>query len=365
MKELKGFDPFKRAEIIRPRMIDLVNKKVLLASFEDTSQLKDIPKAQRMGDYFRVKVYAQKKEIEQGLDNFRREPAAIAAKKLGIPPSYFSEEDKKYWQGPNIAECNAVFLGQINGCNLQCWQCYVDDKNKSANPEYGKFFSAEEILTQFLIESRKAQFLTDSDKKLNILRISGGEPFLVPEFIVWMIEAVEKFGLEDFIYLWVDTNLTTGGFYWKYLSEKQREKIRNFKNIGFMGCYKGYDEESFTKTCGAAPEFFKNQFIMHRRLIEEGLDVYSYLYLLTYSEKNLKERIIGFINRLQKEVDEYAPLRLTTPDVKKYSPTEMRLTPERELAFELQYQAIEIWKKEMKRRFGEQANLAPHEIPAR
>jgi hypothetical protein len=132
-----------------------------------------------------------------------------------------------------------------------------------------------------------------------------------------------------------------------------------------VGCYKGYDEESFTKTCGAAPEFFKNQFIMHRRLIEEGLDVYSYLYLLTYSEKNLKERIVGFINRLQKEVDEYAPLRLTTPYVKKYSPTEMRLTPERELALELQYQAIEIWKKEMKRRFGEQANLMPHEIPVR
>lgn len=27
MKETKGFDPIKRAEILRPRMIDLKNKK--------------------------------------------------------------------------------------------------------------------------------------------------------------------------------------------------------------------------------------------------------------------------------------------------------------------------------------------------
>ena len=363
--ELIGFDPIKRAEAIRPRMIDLVNKKVLIASFEDTSQLKDIPQTQRMGDHFRVKIYTKRKEIEQGLDNFRREPAAIAAERLGEPPSYFSKEDKRNWQGPRIAECNAVFLGQINGCNLRCWQCYVDDRNNSANPEYGKFFSAEEILIQFLIESRKAQFLTDSDRKLNILRISGGDPFLVPEIIVWMIEAVQNFGLEDFIYLWVDTNLTVGDFYWKYLSDEQRTKIRNFKNIGFMGCYKGYDEESFTKTCGAAPKFLQEQFKTHRRLIEEGLDVYTYLYPLTYSEPYLREKIIGFMNKLQKEINKYAPLRLTTPCVKKYSPTEMRLTPERERALVLQYPAIEIWKQEIERRFGEKANLAPHEISVR
>lgn len=348
-KELKGFDPIKRAEIIRPRMIDLKNKKVLLASFEDSSQAQDIPEAQRFGDYFRVKIYTKKKEAEQGLDNFRSEPAGIAALRLNT----------------NIAECNAVFLGQVNGCNLQCWQCYVDDKNKSGNPKYGKFFSAEEILTQFLIESRKAQFSSDPDVKVNILRLSGGDPFLVPEFILWIVEAVENFRLQDFIYLWVDTNLMTGDFYWKYLSDEQRTKIRNFKNIGFMGCYKGYDEESFTKTCGAAPEFFKEQFKIHRRLVDEGLDVYTYLYPLTYSEENLREKIIGFMNRLQAEINLYAPMRLTTPYVKLYSPTEMRINPEREKALELQYKAIKIWKEEIEKRFVGYDNLFPHQFPVR
>lgn len=371
MKELKGFDPFKRAEIIRPRMIDLVNKKVLLANFSESPQAGDIYNKHRVNDFFRIKQYEWPEKIQKGpqiarSDIFRSEPAGIAA--LRLNQSLQKHSEKNPARLLNTADCNSVVLFQVNGCNVCCWQCYVDDINKSANPQYGKLFSAEEILIQFLIEARKTSFITDPDKRINILRISGGEPFLVPEVIFWTIEALEKFELQDFIYLWVDTNLMTGDFYWRYLTEEQRTRIREFKNIGFVGCYKGYDEESFTKTCGAAPEFLKEQFKMHRRLVDEGLDVYTYLYPLVYrvlTVPELRKRITDFIDRLQQEIGPLAPLRLTTPDVKKYSPTEMRLTPERELAFELQYQAIEIWKKEMKRRFGQKANLMPHEIPVR
>jgi len=365
MKELKGFDPIKRAEEIRPRMINSKNKKVLLASFTGVSQAKDIPMRRIIGDYFRIKIYEKPEEIEKGLHNFRQEPAGIAACRL--KQSIQKQSLKRgLLTSPNIKECNGAFIAQINGCNLKCWQCYVDDVNKSANPKYGRFFSAEEILIEFLVESRKAQFLIDPDRKVNILRLSGGDPFLVPEIIVWIIEAAEKFGLENYIYFWVDTNLASGDFYWKYLTNKQREKIRNFKNIGFMGCYKGYDEESFTKTCGAAPKFFNEQFKMHRRLIKEELDVYSYFYPLVYSDysdRKLRKCLVLFINRLQKEVNLLAPLRLTTPYTKIYSPTQNRLTPERKKSLELQYAATKIWKEEIKKQFGSRADLMPHQIP--
>ncbi len=361
MEKLRGFNPIKLAEKIRPRMIDLKNKKVLLACFVGTSQAKDIPERQIRNNYFRVKQYEWPDKTKKGIHLFRSEPAGIATLRL-------NESLKKYSKKNPISilktkECNSVFLFQINGCNLNCWQCYVDDINKSANPKYGKFFSAEEILMEFLAESRKTSFITDPNKKVNILRISGGDPFLVPEIIVWIIEALEKFGLEDYVYLWVDTNLSTGTFYWKYLSLWQKEKIRNFKNIGFMGCYKGCDEESFIKTCGASPEFFKEQFLMHRRLIEEGLDVYSYYYPLIYSSKNLKKRLSKFMDRLQEEVNLYAPLRLTTPETKVFYPTKLRMNPEREKSLNIQFEAIKIWKKEMKKRFGKIANTPPHLAP--
>jgi len=180
MKTLTGFNPIELAQKVRPRMIDLKNKKVLLASFANTEQVKDIPKLQKFGDYFRVKIYQKKQEINRGMFNFRNEPAGAACSHLQKSLKNRFEKENSEIRPPTLRECNGGFLCQVNGCNLKCWQCYVDDKNKSANPKYGRFFSAKEIVTQFLIESRKAEFSNDPDRKINVLRLSGGDPFLVP-----------------------------------------------------------------------------------------------------------------------------------------------------------------------------------------
>lgn len=352
MENPKGYDPIKLANELRPRMVDLENKKVLLAVLAGTEQQRDLTESRFWEGVFRSKIYTKAEDME--LDPFRGEPACIAAEKLTVP-------------GERIVtprECNAAFLGQINGCNLNCWYCYVDRVANSADPQYGKFFSAEEYLIQFLIESRKNQNAVNSDYRLNILRISGGEVFIVPEIIFWMVEAVERFKLEDHLYVWVDCNLVTGDFYWKYLTEGQRERIRNFKNLGVCVCHKGFDRRTFYETTGAAPKFFDEQIKLHRRLIDEGLDVYSYLYPVTSSTRDLRKRLAIFMDRLRQEVSVYAPLRMATPPIKVYGPTKKRLTPEREKALENQWLAMRIWKEELQKRYTpEQLSLKPHEVP--
>lgn len=351
---MKGYNPIELAEKLRPKMIDLTNRKVLLAVLTGTEQEPDLTKERFFEDVYRSKLYTTPENRK--LDPFRGEPAGIAAKKLTIPGRRIVAPE----------ECNAAFLGQINGCNLNCWYCYVDRVSNSANPEYGKFFSAEEYLMQFLVEARKHQNSENSNLKLNILRISGGEVFIVPEIIVWMVEAIEKYKLEDHIYVWVDCNLVTGDFYWKYLTAEQRGKVRNFKNLGVCVCHKGFDRQTFHENTGAAPEFFDQQFKMHRRLINEGLDVYSYLYPVTSSTYNLRKRIASFIDKLREEVDESAPLRMATPPIKIYGPTEKRLTPAREKAIENQWKTMKIWKEELQKRFtAEELNLKPHEVLVR
>ena len=354
----KGYDPIELAEKIRPRIIDLENEKVLFARFSGTAQTKDGRVHTRiMDDFFRAKVYTKPEEIE--LNPFRGEPAGIAAQKLTI-----SNRKRKIVVVPE--ECNTTGLCQVNGCNLRCWFCYVPDEIKNANPKYGEYFSAEEYLIQFFIWSKKTQNSINPDEKLNILRLSGGEVFLVPEIIFWMTEAIKKFGVQDYIYLWVDSNLSTKDFYWKYLTSEQRKKIRDFKNIGFMGCYKGFDKETFYETTGATPKFFDEQFKMHKKLIDEGLDVYSYLYLAVNSTKNLRKRLIAFMDRLSEEVDILAPLRLSTPIIKVYEANKNRLTPERKRAIENQWFAMKIWKEELEKRFKpEDLLLKPHEVPVR
>lgn len=349
---MHNYNPVIIAEKIRPRMIDLKNEKFLLAVLSGTGQAQDLTAGRFFEDVFRSKIYT--KPDERTTNPFLGEPAGIAAEKLSIPGK------------TNVLpeECNAAFLGQLNGCNLKCWYCYVDDKAKSTNPKYGKFFSAEEYLTQFLIESRKNQNLISPELKLNVLRISGGEVFIVPEIISWIIEAVEKFKLENSIYLWVDCNLTVVDFYFKFLTEEQRKKIKSFRNIGFCVCYKGFTPSNYHEnTCGAMPEFFDKQFPAHRRLIMEGLDVYSYLYPVTSSADNLEKDLSGFIDRLQKEVEFFAPLRMATPVIKVYGPTKERLDEEKTLALKNQFTAMEIWKKILRKRFTPfELSLTPHQV---
>lgn len=345
---MEGHDPIRLAERLRPRMIDLKNKKVLLAVLAGTEQQEDLTESRFWENVFRSKIYVKAADT----DYFRGEPAGVAAEKLTL----FGERTI------TPKECNAAFLGQINGCNLNCWYCYVDRVSNSADPKYGEFFSAEEYLMRFLVEARKHQ---NSEKlALNILRISGGEVFIVPEIIVWMVETVERYGLEDHIYIWTDCNLATGNFYWKYLTPEQREKIRNFKNLGVCVCHKGFDRQTFHENTGAAPEFFDEQFRLHRRLIDEGLDIYSYLYPVTSSARNLRKRITAFMDKLREEIGEYAPLRMATPPIKIYSPTKKYLTPGRERAIENQWLAMKIWGEELQKRYTlKELSLKPHEVP--
>ena len=336
---MKWYNPFEVAEKLRPKMIDLKNKKVLLAVLAGTGQEKDLTKERFFENIFRAKIYTKPEERE--LDYFKGEPAGIASERLGVSPD----------------ECNAVFLGQINGCNLDCWYCYVDRIANSANHKYGKFFSAEEYLKHFLEQRSRG---------LNVLRISGGEVFIVPEIIFWMVEAIEKAKLENDLYVWVDCNLATGNNYWKYLNMRQRAKIRKFKNLGVCVCYKGFDDKTFYENTGAAPEFFEEQIKLHRRLVDEKLDVYSYLYPVTSSADNLRKRLADFMDRLQLGVGRYAPLRMATPPIKVYGPTEKRLTPERKRALENQWEAMKVWKEELQKRYTpEQLSLKPHEISVR
>lgn len=311
-------DPIKYAEKLRPRMINLPKKKILLARFTGpTSQMKwDTKKI--FFDFFRT--YGRP-------DEWGRSPLPIvsfAAQKLNF----------------DIRDCTHSFVFQVNGCNLFCWFCYVNDAINRAIPESGRFFTAREILFYFLVAARKAQF---TPEKLNILRISGGEPMLVPEIIVWLIKEIKNLELQNLIYLRVDTNLIPD-FYFTKLIEEQRKLIREFPNVGFTGCYKGIDEFEFWKNTKADPKFLSWQFKIHRRYLDEGLDFPAYLVPLFHNHKNLEERIKRFINIFCKEVGEKELKNLWLLEIHGYYPsTKERLTPERKRAIETQEKVKEIW----------------------
>lgn len=326
----KGFNPIERGEYLRKSLIYPWTSRFMLADISGSLEEKDA-KASRsariVNNFFRTKLYLKPGEE----DYFRGEPAGIAAKKLRI----------------GAAACNNVFTTQINGCNLDCWYCYADRRNLDANIEYGNYFSAEEILLHFLAASKISENSEKPDDKLNILRLSGGEVFLVPEIIYHVIKTINEIGLKNKIYLWVDCNLATGDFFWKYLKKSQLEKIKNFKNLGICVCYKGFDEKSFEENTGASGEFFGEQFKMHRHLLEEGFDVYSYIYPVSVfpinSYGDIPYKISEFVKRFQKEVSYYGALRMAMPLINVYNANKNFISAEKEKVLAEQKTIQRIW----------------------
>jgi sulfatase maturation enzyme AslB (radical SAM superfamily) len=91
---------------------------------------------------------------------------------------------------------------QSSLCNFRCHYCYVDFKY------LGKIMihvTAEEILNQFLAEREKAR---TQGLNYNVLRISGGEPMLVPDLTLYCLRRLKELKLDKEICIKTETNLS-------------------------------------------------------------------------------------------------------------------------------------------------------------
>ena len=97
------------------------------------------------------------------------------------------------------------------------------------------------------------------------------------------VDAVDDEGtpgcrLAESTYLWVDDNLSND-YFWRYLTDADIELVATWPMFGRVGCFKGYDADSFAFNTAAAPELFGRQFELFRRHLELGVDCYGYVTL--------------------------------------------------------------------------------------
>ena len=97
----------------------------------------------------------------------------------------------------------------------------------------------------------------------------------MPEWVLWTMEALRSRGVEGQVYLWSDDNLSND-YFWRYLNERQQALVASFKGYGRVGCFKGWDEQSFSFNTHARPELFERQFELFGRLLKTGIDLYAY-----------------------------------------------------------------------------------------
>lgn len=208
---------------------------------------------------------------------------------------------------------NKPFIVQVASCPLRCWYCYCDQDllegktHNEAGEEIARYFSAAEVMDMWR-----------SAGSPHVLRISGGEPTLAPEFLEAMMLQV----YQEEVLLWIDTNLSTGpGFADTIGVVKQ-------PGVALSGCFKGFCNTDAGLATGCSQgNLLDRQIKMARQIIDEtNLEIYFYvpgiLHVDTQHRFGGADIIAEFFNRLRHEVSEYAPLRTYILEVKNYASTQ-------------------------------------------
>ena len=314
--------------LLRARALDLGKRRVLISRLEGSDQARDFTVPPNCGGFGRVRHFRQATSPGWPINPL---PIVPAARALGLEPP--------------AAMTAQVF--QNAACNWRCWYCYVPYNLLAADPVRSAWFSAEELVALYMAERERPV----------VIDLSGGSPDLVPEWVPWMMAALDAACLSRTTYLWSDDNLSTD-YLFDQVPSAQVEQMRAYRSYGRVCCFKGFNEASFSFNTRAAPDAFARQFHIMGRLLGFGLDVYGYATFTTPTTEDVRGHMARFVDRLQ-ELHPNLPLRVVPLEVIGFSPVAGRMNETRRAALDNQRAAIEAWCVELEDRFDSSERVAP------
>ena len=305
----------------RAAMTDLTRKRLLITNFYSSEQESDLSEPPNCKGFGRIRHF--RRTTSQG---WPPNPLPIdpACKALSLLPTDMLRAQ--------------VF--QNAACNWRCWYCFVPFNLLAANRRYSDWLSASTLVYLYLNQPDPPPMID----------LTGGEPSLVPEWVPWIMTELRNRGLEREMYLWSDDNLSND-FFWRFLSDTDRELVATYRNYGRVCCFKGFNAESFSFNTSAEPALFERQFDLMAQLLKTGIDLYAYVTLSAPSRVKIEEDMSRFVDRLQK-LDENLPLRTIPLEVQVFTPVKARLKEITEEALKNQEFAIEQWQKELENRYS-------------
>jgi uncharacterized Fe-S cluster-containing radical SAM superfamily protein len=322
MSELPVINTDTFSHHLRERAIDVADRRILVTRFTGSQEEHDFSAPSNCDGFGRVHHFRR----YQG-EGWPTNPLPIdpAAKALGIP-------------APDVMQVQ-VFQNAV--CNWRCWYCFVDFELLSGDRRYSELKSCEELLDLYRREPNAS----------DVIDLSGGQPDLVPEWSWWFLREVDKGQESRKIYLWSDDNLSND-YLWRYLDSAQIRDLASSKHYGRVGCFKGFDETSFSFNTKAAPALFNRQFELMKRIVQSDFDVYGYATFTATTDEKLHVKMGHFVDRLQ-EIHPLFPLRTVPLRVTAYTPTETRLDSTKSKALGIQAEAAAAWDEELRTRFDE------------
>lgn len=312
----------------RASTIRVESRELLITNFKNSEQERDLTEAPNCGGFGRIRHFRRKTSAGWPANPLPTDPACAA---LGM--------------GRRDGISAQVF--QNAACNWRCWYCFVPFNLLSADTSRSSWLTPQHLIATYLSEENRAP----------ILDLSGGQPELVPEWVLWTMQELKRNGFEDDVYLWSDDNLSCDHF-WRFLTPQEQEYVVSYRKYGRVACFKGFDEESFAFNTSAEGSWFDRQFDLMGRLVTSGIDMYAYVTLTTPETAGIADGIPRFVDRLQ-EIHENLPLRTVPLEIQNFTPMTERVNQARKAALENQWRAIEFWQRELENRFTAQERGLP------
>jgi uncharacterized Fe-S cluster-containing radical SAM superfamily protein len=313
---------------LRERAVRPATKQILISKISDSAQEADLSEAPNCGGYGRIRHFRYETPLPWPKNPL---PMLPAAHRLNM----------------SIEDVSNAQVFQNAACNWRCWYCYVPFTLLAANEAHAAWLTAEDLVALYQQEPARP-FVIDC---------SGGQPDLTPEWIPWMMEALQRADLSEQVYLWSDDNLSND-YYWAYLTLRQQHLIATYRNYGRVCCFKGFDPKSFAFNTRAEPALFARQFDLFARLLETGMDLYAYATFTSPTDRSLGHDIVAFIDRLM-GIHPNLPLRLVPLRIENYGVVQHRVGPEQRAALAVQEDAISAWNEQIANRFTPQERQAP------
>lgn len=325
------------AELMRDRVINVDTREVLIGRLAGSDQEIDLTEPVNCNGLGRIR-------------HFRRfAGGGWPANPLPIDPA------RHALALPSVDLIRAQVF-QVAACAWRCWYCYVPFNLLNGDSTRGKWVTARELVALYAEEPDRAP----------VIDLSGGSPDLAPEWVLWMMDALEEAKLSDRTYLWSDDNLSTD-YVFSRLNGNERERLVAYKNYGRVCCFKGFDADSFAFNTGADAAGFEAQFAIFREYLKLGLDLYGYVTLTGADVDVVSGRIPEFVDRLR-AIDEALPLRVVPLKIENFTPTREREARRSDARFavaaDVQTAAIEGWQRELERHYSSRERALPiSEIP--
>ncbi len=329
------------------KLRETLNKedKVLVVDFsgtlqgKDTSRVIDLMPNVATGEYvFRTKVnikgldpiaseeykttfFDTRSKTDKEIEDF------VKKQEFDFPLWYKHDKD---FALSKVSDYNYPFILQVAGCNFHdgtesggCKYCFVDDKSNDGKQAKGKTTLGTKETVDSMLQARekinKAYQKHGFDTNIKVLRVSGGEPTIVLNWVLKLWREVANRGL-DFVGK-MDSNLSTAklvdhfeqqGIYEPHTLEKLAEYP-----VKILTALKGTDTRNLHSNIQAIATITEQQRSI-KKFLSAGFDIYPQMY--NPNPKTLD----AYLTEMDSLIENFS-LRVHIGPLKLYGPNSKRL----------------------------------------